>query len=104
MLVVPDLDRKIRMEVNALDFVIEGVLSIECENRRWRPVVYLSKSLNKTEKNYEIHNKEILAVIMRLEVWKHLLKDTKLKFKVWTNYKNLEYFIKVQKLNRRQTR
>ena len=44
----------------------------------------------------------MLAVIRRLENWRHLLEDTKFKFEVWTDYKNLEYFIKTQKLNRRQ--
>ena len=43
-----------------------------------------------------------MAVIRGLENWRHLLEGTKLKFKVWTNHKNLEYFIKVQKLNHRQ--
>ena len=62
-------------------------------------VVYLSKLLNEMERNYEIHNKEMLAVIRGLENWKHLLEDTKFKFEIWTDYKNLEYFMKVQKLN-----
>ena len=44
---------------------------MECANRRWRPVAYLLKSLNETEQNYEIHDKEILAVIRGLEVWRH---------------------------------
>ena len=43
----------------------------------------------------------MLAVIRRLENWKYLLKDVKFKFKVWTDYKNLEYFIKTQKLKKR---
>jgi len=64
--------------------------------------VFLSKSLNKTERNYEIHDKEILAIIKRLENWRYLLEDDKLKFEVWTDHNNLEYFIKAQKLNRRQ--
>ena len=38
------------------DYVTEGVLSMECEDRKWRPVVFLSKSLNKTKRNYEIYN------------------------------------------------
>ena len=89
-----------RMEVNASDYAMEGVLSIKCENGRWRPVVFLSKLLNETERNYEIHDKEMLAVIRGLENWRHLLEGTKFKFKVWTDHKNLEYFTKVQKLNR----
>ena len=75
---------------------------MEYENRRWRPVAYLSKSLNETERNYEIHNKEMLAIIRELENWRYLLEDTHFKFEIWTDHKNLEYFIKVQKLNRRQ--
>jgi len=90
------------MEVNTLDYAIGGVLSMECEDRRWRPVAYLSKSLNETERNYEIHNKEILAVIRGLENWRYLLEGTKFKFEVWTDHKNLEYFMKAQKLNQRQ--
>jgi len=62
-------------------------------------VAYLSKLLNETEQNYEIHDKEMLAVIKRLEAWRYLLKDAKFKFEIWTNHKNLEYFMKAQKLN-----
>jgi len=62
-----DLNKKMRIEVDALDYVTERVLSMECEDRRWRPVAFLLKSLNEIERNYEIHNKEILAVIRGLE-------------------------------------
>jgi len=65
-------------------------------------VAFLSKFLNETERNYEIYNKEILAVIRGLENWRHLLEGVKYKFKVWTDYKNLEYFMKAEKLNQRQ--
>jgi len=44
----------------------------------------------------------MLAVIRGLENWRHLLKGTKYKFEVWTDYKNLEYFMRAQKLNWRQ--
>jgi len=95
VLAVPDLDKKMRMEVDALDYAMGEVLSMEYEDGRWRPVAFLSKSLNETERNYEIHNKEMLAVIQGLENWRHLLESTKFKFKVWTDHKNLEYFMKV---------
>ena len=54
VLAVLDLDKKIRIEVNALDYTTGGVLSMECEDRKWRPIAFLSKSLNETERNYEI--------------------------------------------------
>ena len=104
VLAAPDIDKKIRMEVDALDYAMGGVLSIECKDGLWRPVAFLSKSLNETERNYEIHNKEMLAIIRRLEVWRHLLEGAQSKFEIWTDHKNLEYFMKAQKLNRRQAR
>jgi len=77
-----DLDKIMRIEVDILDYTTREVLSIECKDKKWQPVAFLSKSLNKTERNYEIHNKEMLAVIRGLENWRHLLKGTKYKFKV----------------------
>jgi len=44
----------------------------------------------------------MLVVMRGLENWRHLLEGAKFKFKIWTDYKNLEYFMKAQKLNRRQ--
>ena len=92
------------MEVDTSDYTTEGVLLMEYKDGRQKPVAYLSKSLNETERNYEIHNKKILAVIWSLENQKYRLESTKFKFEVQTDYKNLEYFIKVQKLNCRQVR
>ena len=43
VLVAPDLDKTMRIEVDILDYATEGVLSIECEDRLWRPVAFLSK-------------------------------------------------------------
>ena len=77
---------------------------MECKDGPWRPVAFLSKSLNETERNYEIHNKEMLAIIRGLEAWRHLLEGAQSKFEIWTDHKNLEYFMKAQKLNRRQAR
>jgi len=63
LLVAPDLDKEFRVEADAFNFATGGVLLIKCDNNKWRPVAYISKSLNKTECNYEIHDKEMLAVI-----------------------------------------
>ena len=76
------------------DYAMGRVLLMECKDGKWRPVAFLSKSLNETERNYKIHNKEMLAVIRGLENWKHLLEGTKFKFEVWIDHKNLEYFMK----------
>ena len=60
---MPDLNREMRVEADASDFATEGVLLMKCKDERWRPVTYISKSLNKAERNYEIHDKEMLVII-----------------------------------------
>jgi len=82
ILVIPNIDREMRVEVDASDYATEGVLSTKCENGKWRPVAFISKSLNITEQNYEIHDKEMLAIIRCLEAWKHYLEGVKLKFEI----------------------
>ena len=67
VLAAPDLDKKMRMEVDMSDYAIGRVLSMECKDRLWRPVAFLSKFLNETKRNYKIHDKEILAIIRELE-------------------------------------
>ena len=67
VLVTLDLDKEMRVEADTSDFIMGGVLLMKCETEKWRPVAYISKSLNKAERNYEIHNKEMLAIIWYLE-------------------------------------
>ena len=69
-----DIDKKMRIEVDASDYATGGVLSMECEDSLLRSVAFLSKLLNKTKRNYEIHDKEMLAIIKGLEAWRHLLE------------------------------
>jgi len=98
--VAPDLNKEFRVEVDTSNYATEGVLSMKCSDELWRPVAFISKSLSDTERNYEIHNKEMLVVVRYLEAWRHFLEGTVVKFKIWTDHKNLEYFMKAQKLNR----
>ena len=67
VLAAPDLDKEMRVKADASDYATGGVLWVKGEDGRWRPVAFISKSLNDTERNYEIHDKEILAVIQCLE-------------------------------------
>ena len=77
---------------------------MKCEDEKWRPVAYISKLSNEAKRNYKIHNKKMLVIIQCLKAWRHFLEGAKDQFKIWTDHKNLEYFMKAQKLNRRQTR
>jgi hypothetical protein len=105
VLVTPADNGPFRIEADASDFATGAVLSqLSAEDEKWHLVAYLSKSLSKTEQNYEIHDKEMLAIMRALEEWRHFLEGTPDKFKIWTDHKNLEYFMSAKKLNRRQAR
>ena len=67
VLAAPDLDKEFRVETDASNYATGGVLSMKCSDEKWRPVVFISKSLSDTERNYEIHDKEMLAVVRCLE-------------------------------------
>ena len=71
-----------RVEADASDFATEGVLLMKCEDEKWRPVAYILKSLNEAERNYEIHNKEMLVIIWCLEAWRHFLERAKDWFEI----------------------
>ena len=104
VLVVPDLDKQFRVEADVSNYTTGRVLSMKCSDRLWRPVTFISKSPSDTQRNYKIHDKKILAIVRYLEAWRHFLEETTTKFKIQTDHKNLEYFMKAQKLNRRQVR
>jgi len=67
VLAIPNIDKEMRVEANALDYTTGGVLLTKCEDGKWRPVAFISKSLNATEHNYKIHNKKMSAVVRCLE-------------------------------------
>ena len=91
-----------QVEADSSDFALGAVLS-QRQNNKWHPVAYLSKSLTEAERNYEIYDKELLAIMTALSEWRHYLLTGK-EFEIWTDHQNLCYFQKAQKLNRRQAR
>ena len=77
-----DLNKEIRLEVDVTDFTIGEVLLIKYEDKKQRPVAYISKLLNKAKENYEIYTKEILAIIQCLEVQRHFFQKAKGQFEI----------------------
>jgi len=82
VLAAPDLDKEFRVETNASNVATGGVLSMKCSDDKWRPVAFILKSLSDTERNHEIHNKEMLAVVRCLEAWRHFLERATVKFEI----------------------
>ena len=63
VLITSDLNKEIRVEVDVSDSTMGEVLLMKCEDKKWRLVAYILKLLNKAERNYKIHNKEMLVII-----------------------------------------
>jgi len=82
VLAILDLDKKMRVEAGTSDYTTGGVLLVKYGDKKWRSVAFISKSLNMTKHNYEIHDKEMLVVIQCLEAWRHYLEGAKMKFKI----------------------
>ena len=104
VLIFPDDHKPYKVEIDASNYAYGGVLSQQGKDDKWHPVAFLSKALTPVERNYDIHDKEMLAIIRALEEWRHYLEGTKHTFEIWTDHKNLEYFMTAKKLNRRQAR
>ena len=86
-----------------MDFATEAILfQLSEEDGKWHPVAFYSKSLSAVKQNYDIYNKEMLAVIQAMEKWRYFLEGTKHPLEIWMDHKNLEYFWTAQKLNQRQ--
>lgn len=92
-----------RVEADSSDFATGAVLEQE-QDGKWFPIAYLSKTLNETERNYPIHDKELLAIIRALKEWRYLLEGHPQKILIHSDHKNLEYFRSAQNLSRRQAR
>ncbi len=103
ILAVPMNKGKFRVEADASEGAIGAVLSQQ-QDGKWRPISFLSKSLSVTERNYEIYDKELLAIMLALKEWRHYLMGAFQDFEIWTDHQNLQYFRKPQKVNRRQAR
>ncbi|MDB5911071.1 MAG: hypothetical protein JWP34_5188, partial [Massilia sp.] len=99
-----DYNRKTILETDASDWASGGVLSQLDEDGVLRPVAFFSAKHSPAECNYEIYDKELLAIIKALEEWRPELQGTPDAFKVITDHKNLEYFTTTKALNQRQVR
>ena len=90
------------LETDCSGFALGGALLQEKDGVR-RPVGFFSQKLNKAEINYDIHDKEMLAVVSSIKFWEPELKACG-PFTIWTDYKNLEYFMVKRQLSERQIR
>ncbi|KAJ3500604.1 hypothetical protein NLJ89_g9719 [Agrocybe chaxingu] len=103
VLAIPLDGAPFRVEADSSGFATGAVLS-QLQDGNWRPVAFSSKSLNDVERNYEIHDRELLSIMRALTDWRHYLHGSRDPVEILSDHANLQYFMKSQHLNRRQAR
>jgi len=95
--------RKTVVEIDASDFALGCVLS-QYQGRRLLPRAFHSRKLNSAQRNYEIHDKELLAIMDAFKEWKRYLWGEEEPVTVYTDHQNLPSFVNKKVLNQRQIR
>ena len=95
---------KIRVETDASNFAVAGILSQPDEQGSWRPVAFWSRKMIPAEQNYEVHDQELLAVVAAFKQWRHYLEGSLFPVEVLTDHNNLRGFMKLKELTPRQAR
>jgi len=91
VLSLPRREGKFRVEMDASGHAIGGVLSQE-QDGKWKPIAFLLRMMQPAERNYEIYDKELLAIVEALTKWRQYLLDALETFKIWMDHENLKYF------------
>lgn len=99
-----DPEKQVYVEADASDFAIGAVMSQKDDEERLRPVAFHSRKLTPAEMNYEIHDKELLAIVDSFDKWRQYLEGARHRIEVFSDHQNLAYFTTAKVLNRRQAR
>jgi transposase InsO family protein len=104
VLQMADQTKPFEIESDASKYASGAILTQKDINGNRHPIAYLSKSFSPTERNYEIHDRELLAIIRALEEWRHYLEGSQHEVIVRTDHQNLTFWRKPQNISRRQAR
>ena len=100
----PDASRQYLLNTDASGFAIAAVLSQQQADGTIRPVAYYSRKMNAAEKNYDVHDKELLAIVMAVKHWRCYLDGNPHPTKVLTDHKGLQWLSSKAELTGRQAR
>jgi RNase H-like domain found in reverse transcriptase/Reverse transcriptase (RNA-dependent DNA polymerase)/Integrase zinc binding domain/Chromo (CHRromatin Organisation MOdifier) domain/Integrase core domain len=98
-----DPELPISLHTDSSGFALSGILSQLFEGE-WHPVAFWSRKCITAECNYDIHDREMLAIVESMKHWRHYLEGSKYSVRVYSDHKNLESFMTTKMLNRRQAR
>lgn len=87
------------------DIGVGAILSQHLEkDGKVYPCAFFSRRLSRAGRNYDVGNRELLAIKIALEEWRHWLGGSEILFIIWTDHKNLTYLQSAKRLNPRQAR
>jgi RNase H-like domain found in reverse transcriptase len=94
----PNHTKPYTLEVDALQYASGAILYQPDMQDQLRPVGYYSKTFNQAERNYDIYNRELLAMMKGLEHWRHLILSSSHQCTVISNHANLQYYWEAHKI------
>jgi len=97
-------DTQLVVETDASDYALAAILSIMTEDSEIHPVAFHSRTFSAPELNYNVHDKELLAIFEAFKIWRHYLEGSASPIDIVMDHKNLEYFSTTKVLTRRQAR
>jgi len=90
------------VETDASDYALAAILSIVNEDNEVHLVAFHSRTFTAAELNYDIYDKELLAIFEAFKIWRHYLEGQAYPIDVVMDHKNLEYFSTTKVLTQRQ--
>ena len=99
-----DSSKLIRVETDAFDKALGAILYQQNKDGHWHSVAYNSRKLIPAKRNYETHDKELLAIVYAFKVWRHYLQGARHDILILTDHRNLSRFITTTSLSQRQVR
>ena len=96
---MPDHMKPFQIECDASKYVSGAVLTQLDSNRDQHPCAFISRTFLPTERNYEIYDQELLAIIRALEEWQHYIQESPHTTVIFSDHKNLTYYCEARKLN-----
>ena len=98
-----DTEKPFIIEADASDFALGSILSQQGDDEKLHLVAFHSRKFDAAKINYEIHDKELLAIVDSFMQWRHFLEGSPNQVTVFSDHQNLAYFQNAHVLNRRQT-
>lgn len=99
-----DPSRQLKLETDASDFGLSGILSQKFEDDKWHPIAFTSRKMQQAERNWQTYDQELLAIVHSFKTWRQYVDGAAYPVQVYTDHNNLTGIKTVQRLNPRQAR